>query len=258
MPLPLLPPPGGEPALSLIVKLDTIKPEPSSPEAKAQQLQRIFNTLAPVYDRGNDLLSFGLAKGWRRAAVASFSQNPPREVLDVACGTGDFVEAVLAASPASKVTGLDFSEEMLKLARARGYPATFQQGDALALPFGAGRFDAVTVGFGLRNFSDIPKALSEMARVLKPGGRLIVLEATRPGTPVKQALFKAYQWSVAPLVGWFSGQPAAYRYLMRSMQAMPTEQELEALLIAAGFITIERRGFVCDMCVCYHAVKGEK
>jgi demethylmenaquinone methyltransferase/2-methoxy-6-polyprenyl-1,4-benzoquinol methylase len=240
------------------MKLDSIKPEPSSNEAKALQLQRIFNTLAPVYDRGNNLLSLGLAKNWRRAAVDSFHHNPPGEVLDVACGTGDFVGAILKASPASKVVGLDFSEEMLRLARARGYSATFQQGDVLALPFADNRFDAVTVGFGLRNFSDIPKALSEMSHVLKPGGRLIVLEATQPATPMKKALFKVYQWSVAPLVGWLSGQPAAYRYLMRSMQAMPSAEELERLLVAAGFWKIQKRGFVFDMCVCYEAVKGER
>jgi len=240
------------------MQLDSIKPDPASPEAKALQLQRIFNTLAPVYDRGNDLLSLGLAKGWRRAAVASFHQNPPGEVLDVACGTGDFVHAILEASPTSKVVGLDFSEEMLRLARTRGYAATFQQGDVLALPFADGRFDAVTVGFGLRNFSDIPKALSEMARVLKPGGRLIVLEATQPGTPLKKTLFKVYQWSVAPLVGWLSGQPEAYRYLMRSMQAMPSAEELERVLAEAGFGNIRKRGFVFDMCVCYETVKGER
>jgi demethylmenaquinone methyltransferase/2-methoxy-6-polyprenyl-1,4-benzoquinol methylase len=240
------------------MKLDSIKPEPSSNETKALQLQRVFNTLAPVYDRGNDLLSLGLAKGWRRAAVASFRQNPPGEVLDVACGTGDFVHAILKASPASKVVGLDFSEEMLRLARTRGYAATFQQGDVLALPFEDNRFDAMTVGFGLRNFSDMPKALSEMVRVLKPGGRLIVLEATQPGTPLKQALFRAYQLSVAPLVGWLSGQPHAYRYLMRSMQAMPSAQELEALLLQAGFGKILKHSFAFDMCVCYQAVRGER
>jgi len=239
------------------MQIDSIKPDPASPEAKALQLQRIFNTLAPVYDQGNDLLSLGLAKGWRRAAVASFHQNPPGEVLDVACGTGDFVHAILEASPTSKVVGLDFSEEMLRLARTRGYNATFQQGDVLALPFEDGRFDAVTVGFGLRNFSDMPKALSEMARVLKSGGRLIVLEATQPGTPLKKGLFKAYQWSVAPLVGWLSGRPEAYRYLMRSMQAMPMAHELEALLLQAGFGKIQKSGFAFDMCVFYQAVRGE-
>jgi len=239
------------------MQIDSIKPDSASPEAKALQLQRVFNTLAPVYDRGNDLLSLGLAKGWRRAAVASFRQNPPGEVLDVACGTGDFVHAILEASPTSKVVGLDFSEEMLRLARTRGYAATFQQGDVLALPFEDGRFDAMTVGFGLRNFSDMPKALSEMVRVLKPGGRLIVLEATQPETAFKKTLFKLYQWSVAPLVGWLSGRPEAYRYLMRSMQAMPMAYELEALLLQAGFGKIQKSGFAFDMCVCYQAVRGE-
>jgi demethylmenaquinone methyltransferase/2-methoxy-6-polyprenyl-1,4-benzoquinol methylase len=97
-----------------------------------------------------------------------------------------------------------------------------------------------------------------MSRVLKPGGRLIVLEATQPGTSLKKALFKAYQWSVAPLVGWLSGQPDAYRYLMRSMQAMPSAEELERVLAVAGFGNIRKRGFVFDMCVCYETVKGER
>lgn len=238
------------------MKLDAIKPDMESSEEKATQVQRTFDELAPVYDRGNTLLSFGLAEHWRRQAVASFHEDPPQRVLDVACGTGDFVRAVLKATPASSVTGLDFSEEMLRLARAKNIPATFVQGDVLALPFEAGSFDAVTVGFGLRNFVDLPKALAEVARVLTPGGRLVILEATRPGTRLKQGFFKAYQKSVAPLVGWLTGHPDAYRYLMRSMQAMPSAEELEALLAAAGFVSIQKTGFVFDLCVCYHAFRA--
>lgn len=237
------------------MKLDSIKPDPASSDEKATQLRHVFNAIAPAYDRGNALLSFGLAAHWRKQAVAFFQEAQPQQVLDVACGTGDFVRAVLEASPASSVIGLDFSEEMLRLARTKGIPATFVQGDVLALPFDDGRFDAVTVGFGLRNFVDIPRALAQMARVLKPGGRLVILEATRPGTRLKQGLFTAYQKSVAPLVGWLTGHPGAYSYLMRSMQAMPSSRELEALLTAAGFTAIRKSGFVFDMCVCYQATR---
>jgi demethylmenaquinone methyltransferase/2-methoxy-6-polyprenyl-1,4-benzoquinol methylase len=237
------------------MKLDSIKPDPASSEEKAAQLRHVFNTIAPAYDRGNALLSFGLAARWRKQAVASFSEERPQQVLDVACGTGDFVTAVLEASPTSRVIGLDFSEEMLHLARTKVSNATFVQGDVMALPFEDKRFDVVTVGFGLRNFVDIPRALAQIARVLKPGGRLVILEATRPGTRLKQGLFKAYQKSVAPLVGWLTGHPGAYSYLMRSMQAMPSSSELEALLAAAGFIAVRKSGFVFDMCVCYQAVR---
>lgn len=238
------------------MKLDSIKPDPGSSEEKATQLRRVFNAIAPVYDRGNVLLSFGLATRWRRLAVESFRANPPPYVLDVACGTGDFVIAVLNASPTSEVIGLDFSEEMLRLARTKVSIATFVQGDVMALPFESGRFDAVTVGFGLRNFVDIPKALSEMARVLKPGGRLVILEATQPGSRLKQALFTIYQKSVAPLVGWLTGHPGAYSYLMRSMQSMPSSHELEAILTASGFTSIRKTNFVFDMCVCYNAIRA--
>jgi demethylmenaquinone methyltransferase/2-methoxy-6-polyprenyl-1,4-benzoquinol methylase len=238
-----------------MMKLDSIKPDPVSNEEKATQVQRIFDTIAPIYDRANVLLSFGLARQWRKQAVASFHDDPPGEVLDVACGTGDLVKAVLTASPSSVVIGLDFSEEMLRQARAKLPGATFVQGDVLALPFDANRFDAVTVGFGLRNFVDIPKALVEMARVLKSSGRLIILEATHPGTRLKQGLFNAYRKSVAPLVGWLTGHPNAYGYLMRSMQAMPSSEELENLLAAAGFTAIRKTGIVFDMCVCYHAIR---
>ena len=237
------------------MKLDLIKPDPASSEEKATQLRRVFNAIAPVYDLGNRLLSFGLAGHWRTRAVASFRANPPKCVLDVACGTGDFVTAVLKASPVTDVTGLDFSEEMLRVARGKRVNANFVQGDVLALPFEAECFDAVTVGFGLRNFVDIPRALSEMARILTPGGRLIILEATQPGSRLKQGLFKIYQKSVAPLVGWLTGHPGAYRYLMRSMQSMPSSVELEALLTTAGFTDIRKTGFVFDMCVCYHALR---
>ncbi len=237
------------------MNLDSIKPDPASSEEKATQLRRTFDDLAPEYDRGNALLSFGLAAHWRKQAVASFSEERPQQVLDVACGTGDFLIAVLKASPTSRVIGLDFSEEMLTLARRKVDKAVFVHGDVMALPFDAGRFDAVTVGFGLRNFVDMPKALSEMARVLKPDGCLIILEATRPGTRLKQGLFNAYQKSVAPLVGWLTGHPGAYSYLMRSMQSMPSSTELEALLAAAGFSAVRKTGFVFDMCVCYHATR---
>lgn len=239
------------------MKLDSIKPDPASSDEKAMQLQRIFNALAPVYDRGNRLLSFGLSARWRRRAVASFRTYPPQRVLDVACGTGDFVLAVLDASPASHVTGLDFSEEMLRLARTKVANAIFVQGDVMSLPFESESFDAVTVGFGLRNFVDIPKALAEMARVLKPGKSLIILEATQPGTRLKQGLFKAYQCTVAPLVGWMTGHSGSYRYLMRSMQAMPSAHELEAMLTTAGFSSIRKIGFVFDMCVCYQAIRSK-
>jgi demethylmenaquinone methyltransferase/2-methoxy-6-polyprenyl-1,4-benzoquinol methylase len=238
------------------MKLDAIKPDPASSEEKSAQLQRTFDELAPDYDRGNALLSFGLAAHWRKQAVASFSEERPQQVLDVACGTGDFVTAVLKASPTSRVIGLDFSEAMLTLARKKVAKAVFVQGDVMALPFEDKRFDVVTVGFGLRNFVDIPRALAQMARVLKPGGCLIILEATRPGTRLKQGLFKAYQKSVAPLVGWLTGHPGAYCYLMRSMQAMPSSSELEALLTAAGFTAIRKTGFVFDMCVCYQATRN--
>lgn len=235
------------------MQLDSIKPDPASGEEKATQLRRVFSALAPVYDRGNRLLSLGLAAHWRRRAVASLRTQPPGQVLDVACGTGDFVLALLKASPASQVIGLDFSEEMLRLARKKAPAATFVQGDVLALPFEERRFDVVTVGFGLRNFVDIPKALSEVARVLKPNGRLIILEATQPGSRVKQGLFRLYGKSVVPLVGWLTGHPEAYRYLMRSMKAMPSAHELEALLAAAGFTSLSKCVFVFDMCVCYQA-----
>ena len=238
------------------MKLDSIKPDPASSDEKATQLRRVFNAIAPVYDQGNALLSFGLASRWRQQAVVSFRADPPKRVLDVACGTGDFVIAVLDASPASEVIGLDFSEEMLRLARTKVSSATFVQGDVLALPFEAGCFDAVTVGFGLRNFVDIPKALSEMARVLNPGGRLIILEATQPGSCLKQALFTIYQKSVAPLVGWLTGHPGAYSYLMRSMQSMPSSQELETMLAVSGFTSIRKTNFVFDMCVCYNALRS--
>lgn len=237
------------------MNLNAIKPDPASGDEKATQVRRTFDALAPVYDRGNRLLSFGLADGWRRQAVSFFRASPPGRVLDVACGTGDFVCALVRASPGSEVTGLDFSEEMLRIARRRMPGASFVQGDALALPFEAEAFDAVTVGFGLRNFVDIPKALSEMARVLKPGGSLVILEATRPEKRWKQKLFALYAWSVAPLVGMLTGQPAAYRYLMRSMRAMPTSAELEALLAAAGFRVVQKTHAVFDLCVSYRAVR---
>lgn len=219
----------------------------------AERIHALFNDLAPVYDRGNDLLSLGLARLWRRAAVATWQDRPPAAVLDLACGTGDFGGEVLRAFPACRVEGVDFSEEMIARARRKQPGIHYQTGDAAALPFPDGIFDGATLGWGLRNFTDRPAALKEIARVLKPGGRLLILEAVAPEGRLTRLLFLIYRYVAAPLVGLALLRPKSYAYLMRSMAAMPPAAEFRALLTGAGFADIACRDLCLGMIVRYAA-----
>jgi demethylmenaquinone methyltransferase / 2-methoxy-6-polyprenyl-1,4-benzoquinol methylase len=191
----------------------------------------MFDRIAPVYDVMNRVMTAGLDVRWRKLAAAA-AVRPGDRVLDAACGTGDLAIADLKAG-AGKVTGLDFSEEMLARARRKA-PLEWIQGDMLALPFADGTFDAATVGFGVRNVADLELALRELRRVLRPGGRLAILEITQP-RGVLRHFFHLWFDKVVPLLGKVLPGGSAYTYLPASVKRFPHADALAAMLREYGF-----------------------
>ena len=206
----------------------------------AEGVRDMFSRIAPTYDLLNTLLSLGLDERWRREAAREAVGGGARDVLDVATGTGKLAFAVKAACPACAVTGVDFAEPMLDRAREaaarRSSGVAFRVADGTALPFPDASFDAVTIGYGLRNFVDVDAGLREFRRVLRPGGRLVVLEfAPPPAGPVGRA-FRLYFERVLPWVGGVvSGARGAYGYLPRSVKAFLPPEGLKDRMEGAGF-----------------------
>ncbi|HWV87824.1 MAG TPA: ubiquinone/menaquinone biosynthesis methyltransferase [Capillimicrobium sp.] len=196
------------------------------------QVQAMFDRIAGVYDAMNSVMTAGLHHRWRRRAIDLAAIGPGSKVLDVATGTGDL--AIEAAARGAEVVGSDFSEGMLERARAKAPQIRFEQADALALPYPDDAFDAATVGFGARNFSDLGRGLAEMARVVRPGGRVVVLEITTPTRPPLSTFFSLWFDRVVPLVGRLAGDPDAYTYLPNSVKRFPAPRDLAAEMERAG------------------------
>jgi demethylmenaquinone methyltransferase/2-methoxy-6-polyprenyl-1,4-benzoquinol methylase len=199
----------------------------------------MFDRIAPVYDAMNHLMTAGLDRRWRRVAAEAVVR-PGDSVLDACCGTGDF--ALADARAGGRVTGLDFSERMLERARAKSSAVEWVQGDALALPFEDGSFDAATVGFGVRNLEDLERGLVELRRVLRPGGRLGVLEITRPRGGLAP-FYRLWFEKGVPLVGRVVSGSSAYTYLPASVRRFPGPEDLAGLLRKAGFADVRYRLF---------------
>jgi demethylmenaquinone methyltransferase/2-methoxy-6-polyprenyl-1,4-benzoquinol methylase len=200
-------------------------------------VQGMFDRIAPVYDAMNRVMTAGLDQRWRKLA-ASEVVWPGDRVLDACCGTGDL--AVEAERRGGRVVGLDFSEKMLERARRKSGAIEWVQGDALALPFPDGDFDAATVGFGVRNLADLGASLEELARVLRPGGKLAVLEITRPRGILKP-FFRLWFDVLVPLAGRVLPGGQAYTYLPASVRRFPGPDDLSALLAGAGFEDVRHR-----------------
>jgi demethylmenaquinone methyltransferase/2-methoxy-6-polyprenyl-1,4-benzoquinol methylase len=197
----------------------------------AEGVRRMFDRIAPVYDAMNRLMTAGLDQRWRRITVERVVR-PGDRVLDACCGTGDL--AIAAFQHGGKVTGLDFSERMLERARAKSPSIDWVRGDMLALPFAGASFDAVTVGFGVRNVDDLEAGMRELRRALRPGGRLGILEITRP-TGVLAPFYRLWFDTLIPAVGRVLPGGAAYTYLPASVRRFPGPTELAALLERNGF-----------------------
>ncbi len=199
----------------------------------------MFDRVAGRYDLLNSVMTAGLHHAWRVRAADRAEVGAGDAVLDVCCGTGDLAfELASRVSPGGRVIGCDFSEPMLDLAREkaadRGAPVRFEWADALELPYDAGRFDAVTVGFAVRNFADYDKGLREMTRVLRPGGRLVVLEFTAPQHPPFSTFYSLWFDRIVPVLGRLTNDPEAYAYLAESVRSFPGPAALAAKMDAAG------------------------
>jgi demethylmenaquinone methyltransferase / 2-methoxy-6-polyprenyl-1,4-benzoquinol methylase len=210
---------------------------------KREQVERMFDAISPKYDLLNRLFSMGIDQGWRRKVVRMLGEEPVGHLLDVATGTADL--AILGSLKARRVTGADISEGMLKLGREkvarRGLAdrVTLVQADSEQLPFPDGTFDAVTVAFGVRNFEHLQQGVKDMVRVLRPGGRIFVLEFSKPAKAPFKQLFRFYFHRVMPTVGKaISKDSAAYAYLPKSVDAFPEGAAFEDLMRAAGLAEV--------------------
>jgi demethylmenaquinone methyltransferase/2-methoxy-6-polyprenyl-1,4-benzoquinol methylase len=202
-------------------------------------VRSMFDRISPVYDAMNRTMTMGLDQRWRRATVVAVVR-PGDKVLDACCGTGDL--AVAAVHAGATVTGLDFSERMLERARRKSSEVEWIQGDAQKLPFEDASFDAATVGFGVRNLEDLERGLAELRRVLRPGGRLAILEITKP-SGVLAPFYRLWFDGFVPLLGKVLPGGAAYTYLPASVRRFPGPDELAGLLRGAGFEDVRWRAF---------------
>ncbi len=215
----------------------------SEGDQRAPKVREMFSLLAGRYDLVNDLMSAGLHRKWKRdtIALALEGRRGTLRVLDLCCGTGDLAFLAEKAAPGAAVTGADFTFPMLGIARRRraasGARSRFAQADALRLPFRSGSFDAITIGYGLRNVADLSRALSEMRRVLAPRGRLVVLDFGKPANPVAAWLYQGFLRTVMPAMGWlFHRDPETYLYIPESLAKFPAQKGVEELMRAAGFV----------------------
>jgi demethylmenaquinone methyltransferase/2-methoxy-6-polyprenyl-1,4-benzoquinol methylase len=199
------------------------------------EVRAMFDRIARVYDLVNSVMTAGLHHKWRRRAADLAAVGAGDRVLDVATGTGDLaIELASRVGPAGEVVASDFSEEMLTHARKKAPAIRFEWANALELPYADGEFAAATVGFGARNFSDLDRGLAEMARVVKPGGRVVILEITTPQKPPLSTFFSLWFDRVVPLIGKAAGDSQAYDYLPNSVKRFPEPSGLAAALQRAG------------------------
>ena len=194
----------------------------------------MFDRIARVYDRMNSVMTVGMHHRWRERAADLASLRAGQRALDVATGTGDLAVELERRTGPGGVVGIDFADAMLAIARGKAPGISFETGNALDLAYPDGHFDAATVGFGARNFSDLPRGLSEMARVVRPGGRVVVLEITTPQRPPLSWFFRLWFDRVVPVIGRLTGETDAYTYLPSSVRRFPAPAALAATMAGAG------------------------
>jgi len=237
-------------------------------EQDPEKIRLMFDRISPTYDLLNRTLTLGIDKRWRRAAIRALGALGGARCLDICCGTGDmtFELARLSGNTFAEIQALDFSAEMLKYAGARLEKTisrspeltgriTFQQGDAEQLPFADNQFATAMVAFGIRNVRNIPRALSEAARVLKPGGRFAILEFSMPTSKTIHGLYRFYFRQILPRIGAaLSGDAEAYRYLNQSAEVFPSGEEFAAVIRESGFSAVEVRPLSFGLVTVYLAL----
>ena len=230
--------------------------------AKKENIKRLFDNIAPDYDKLNHILSLNIDKGWRKKAVREIvDSDSPLKVLDVACGTGDFtIESARKAATGSSVTGIDLSEGMMAVGRdkikAAGVDAALEYGDCEALKYADDTFDRISVGFGVRNFEHLAIGLREMCRVLKPAGKLVILELSVPSNPIIRWCYKLYFLNILPAIGGMvSGNRGAYEYLPASVLHFPAPDKFIPMLREAGFAEVKHKALTFGVCRMYVGIK---
>ena len=228
--------------------------------AKKEGIRRLFNNIASDYDRLNHILSLNIDKGWRKKAVSEVAElDVPLKVLDVACGTGDFtIEIAKKVAAGSEVIGVDISDGMMAVGRDKiknaGVAAEMYVADCEELPYDDNTFDRITVGFGVRNFEHLELGLSEMCRVLKLDGKLVVLELSLPSNKLIKACYLLYFQKILPVIGGFlTGDRGAYEYLCTSVLRFPAPDKFITMLQSVGFAQIDHKSLtfgICRMYVC--------
>lgn len=238
-----------------------ITPYKDSQLGKKQQVEQMFDTISGNYDNLNRMISLGTDQGWRKKVLHLVSETNPNTILDIATGTGDMA-ILLSKTKAQKITGLDLSAGMLEVGKKKIKALNLEnrinmiQGDSENLPFEDNSFDAITVGFGIRNFENLEKGLTEILRVLKPNGIFIILETSVPTKfPFKQGYF-FYTKNIMPFMGkLFSKDQDAYKYLSDSAKNFPFGQELNNILMKVGFNTVKHRPQTMGIATIYSASK---
>lgn len=228
---------------------------------KKVQVEEMFDNIAPQYDFLNHLLTFGIDIVWRRKAVKSLSIIKPKKILDVASGTGDFAFEALSLKP-DKIVGFDLSEGMMRYGRQKAkekgveHIVEFVKGDSEKMPFTDGMFDAVTVGFGVRNFENLEDGLKEIHRVLRTGGRLAIIEASEPNNTIFRAFHSLYFGKIVPMVGkMVSGDGRAYSYLPQSTFVFPNGKAFVEICSRIGFKDVNWQPLTFGACAFYTMTK---
>jgi demethylmenaquinone methyltransferase/2-methoxy-6-polyprenyl-1,4-benzoquinol methylase len=242
---------------------ENIKPYDGT-RSKTEQVEQMFDSIAPAYDFMNRAMTFGIDKLWRAKAVKMVKRRQPKALLDVATGTGDLALLLARKIEGVNVTGVDLSEGMLEIGQNKVAKAglsnriTMQKADCLALPFADNSFDCVTVAYGVRNFEHLDRGYAEMARVLRPGGMLCVIELSVPTAQPAKALYHFYTRHIIPAVGRFvSADSRAYTYLPESIAAMPQGPEMLKMMETAGLTDAALRRLTFGTCTIYTALKPQ-
>ena len=235
---------------------------PYSQGSKAQQVEQMFDNIAPTYDTLNHRLSWNIDKGWRRKAIQQLKPYAPKRLLDVATGTGDFAIQASQMLDDVRITGIDISEGMMEVGRKKVSQLgltdriCFEREDCTRLSYADGTFDAVTAAFGIRNFDNLDQGLAEMCRVLREGGVLSIVELTTPVSFPMRQLFHIYAHTVLPVYGrLISHDNSAYSYLTKTIEAFPQGERMVGILLKAGFSEASFRRLTFGICTMYFAIK---